>query len=331
MPDFLEAAWQAVDGGPWPFVVLVIALAIIFRHELAPLIRRLEHVKGWGFEASFREALNQLPEKVAKAADDVAALPADHSLTGSATVEVTTGEAPLSGQGLLEVDATVDVRHEGRREDTDASVAQILSEAASDPGVALIHLSSLIEDELQQVLGSAGFLAGRRYLPIPAALETLRNEYKILPPSVVDALATFWRVRNHIMHQGDINRDDALRALDSGLIMYKTLRALPIATRIVYHPGTEVYRDAAGKHPRADVKAVILEEISAGGALKHRHVLPTQQSHFAKGMHVAWEFGHAPVWGESWYRDPDTGEITYAWTEAVEFIGRDLNEFGRTS
>lgn len=138
-------------------------------------------------------------------------------------------------------------------------------------------------------------------------------------------------MRNHILHQGDINRDDAVRALDSGLVMYKTLRALPLATRIVYHPGTTVYSDAEGTHLRPDVKAVILEEISAGGVLKHRHVLPTQQSHFAKGMHVAWEFGHAPVWGESWYRDPDTGEITYAWTEAVEFIGRDLKEFGRTS
>lgn len=197
MPDFLEDAWQAVDGGPWPFIVLVIALAIIFRRELPSLMRRLERVKVGVFEASFYQDLGQLSEQAAKAAEDVAALPADHSLTGTATIEVTAGETSLSTHGSLAVDPTVDARRDGHREDTDASVAQILSEAASDPGLALIHLSSLIEGELQQVLGSAGFLAGRSYLPMPAALKTLRTQYKILPPSVLDALEVLACAQSH--------------------------------------------------------------------------------------------------------------------------------------
>lgn len=65
---------------------------------------------------------------------------------------------------------------------------------------------------------------------------------------------------------GEGDRDDVVRAVDSGLVVLKTLHGLPMVQFVVYHPGVEVYADAAGQQVRQDVKkAVIIEQVSADG------------------------------------------------------------------
>jgi hypothetical protein len=41
---------------------------------------------------------------------------------------------------------------------------------------------------------------------------------------------------------------------------------------------------------------------------------------------VTWSWDMSNVWPESWYRDPETDTIEYAWTGSAEFAGRPLDE-----
>ena len=75
-----------------------------------------------------------------------------------------------------------------------------------------------------------------------------------------------------------------------------------------------------------DCKGLILEAIGPGGAKKTLMIYPTTQTHYQKGMYIAWEWNLTKVWDETWYKDPDSGEIKYAWTSAAEFIGRNLED-----
>lgn len=204
-------------------------------------------------------------------------------------------------------------------------ITTILDQAVTDPKIALIHLSIELELVLQRLLGSMGLLGnGRPYLSVRKAIEVLNKRHSLLPVSVLDAVNDFSRVRNLIIHGGDGSRDEMLRAIDSGLLVYRTLRSIPRSTYVVCHEGAEVYADAKGQETRSDVKVLILEEISAGGVIKTKQVLPTTRVHYRKGMHVSWEFNDKAKWDESWYCDPDSNEIEYGWRAATEFVGRDI-------
>jgi hypothetical protein len=134
-----------------------------------------------------------------------------------------------------------------------------------------------------------------------------------------------WRRSGRSETKGEGDRDDVLRVVDSGLSVFKTLRGMPKTKFVVSHPGVSVYADAEGNDERPGVKAVIVEKISSGGLVRTKHVLPTTRTHFREGMEVAWEWNNKAVWGESWYLDPETGKFEYAWTESMEFVGRDLD------
>lgn len=63
-------------------------------------------------------------------------------------------------------------------DNSDAVIEAILEEASDDPKVVLIRLSLEIEKELRFLLGRAGFLPDRDYLPLRKAVETLWHEWR---------------------------------------------------------------------------------------------------------------------------------------------------------
>lgn len=339
--DLLSDVLAAVGNLPWSGVILILVLTLVFRRDLPSLMRRVKRIKIPGIELEFHEELDQLRENAAQAAHDVISSPTVHALSATsigtssahadALVVTATATDPqevavgLSDHGVIQVEERFEV---SRIEAADTVVDRILDQAISDPKVALIRLSIELERELRLLLGSLGFLGdGRSSLPLQTAIETLSKRHSPLPISVFNAMNNFRRVRNLIIHGGDGTRDDVLRAIDSGLIVYRTLQTIPHAKYFVHHPGTEVYADYQAKEMQQGVKAVVIEEVSAGGVMRTRHVLPTQRTHYVKGMRVSWEFSDKAGWGESWYRDPDTAEVKYGWSASIEFVGRNIEDF----
>lgn len=97
--------------------------------------------------------------------------------------------------------------------------------------------------------------------------------------------------------------------------------------RVVYQTKVPLYSDPECKNLRAGVFGIILETRQKPiNVLAGYSIHPTTCTHFKHGMHVIRQYSRNSSYGESWYRDPDTNEVRYAWTESAELLGRSLDD-----
>jgi hypothetical protein len=207
---------------------------------------------------------------------------------------------------------------------TSDDTRDLLVDASRSPKVGLIQVSADIERELRQFLLTTGWHTRIRPASLPVMLKAVAKNFG-LPETVVSSVEEFWQVRSRIVHGHGAAEHDVVRAFDLGLSLLRTLRAIPREVNMVYHPGVEVYSDADGARVREGVLALILKTVSSSGKEALR-VYPTTRRDYQKGKQVAWEWNSSRVFEESWYRNPDTGKVEYAWTGSMEFIGRHLDE-----
>jgi hypothetical protein len=285
---------SAIAALLWP--IFAFTALFVFRAQLANLIGRLRRGKLLGQEIELSESLEKLEKSAVAVAKEVAALP-----------------APSQPAALEEPK-------------DDDQIKTILHEAARSPKTALILLASEIEREARQLLASVGHLKGQRYVPLSQAMDVLGKQFGGLPAHIPSSLKFFWDARNRIIHGGQAEPEEILRAIDSGITILKALEAFPREVNVVYHPGVTVFRDPLCQTPWPNVLGVILETESPGGTNKFFRIFPTTKTHFRKGKRVAWEWNDQQSWGEAWYKDPDTGETKVAWSSAMEFVGRHLDD-----
>lgn len=286
---------QAIAALLWP--IFAFTALFVFRSQIADIARRLKKGKLLGQEIELNESLNRLDESATSIENSVAALP-------SRLLELPNQEAQAREESVIE---------------------EIVSEAAHSPKVALIHLASELEKLSRQLLASTGHLNGRRHISISQAIAELDEKYG-LPRHVPSSLKLFWEARNRLIHGGEGTDEDILRAVDSGLTILRALQAFPREINIVYHPGVDLFADAELTTIIPNVKGVILETAAPGGTTKNLRVFPTTRAHFEKGRQVAWEWNMQNIWGQAWYKDPDTGQARSAFISSAEFIGRHLDE-----
>jgi len=193
--------------------------------------------------------------------------------------------------------------------------------AVTSPKLALVFLAAAIEREVRAFIAATGRAQGRSVLPLHVELERLE-----LPRPLISAVRQFWTVRNRVVHGHAATDDEAVRAVDLGISILATLRSIPREVNVVYHTGVELYKDPGGRQPITDARGIVLETTASDGSTKSLRVFPTTRTHYVKGKQVAWEWNPEKQWGETWYRDPDSGEINAAWRGSMEFVGRHLDE-----
>jgi hypothetical protein len=178
------------------------------------------------------------------------------------------------------------------------------------------------------LLAISGHLSGRRNLTLrQMTSEAIRVAG--LPEMLTEAIVRFSDLRNKIVHGvGGIPDDETLRAIDLGILVLRLVMSAPRESYVVHEPEAPVFSDPEGVNVRRDVNAVILEVAGSNGSV-NRRAYPTTQTYFAKGQQVSWEWNGSKTWGESWYRDPDSGTIVYGWTSSSEFVGRPLQDIFR--
>jgi hypothetical protein len=277
----------------WP--AFAFTALYIFRSQIANLVARLKRGKFLGQEFELQESLTRLDMSAAAVENEVAALPSSQSSAPTPTPEQQT------------------------------VIQQIISEAAKSPKTALILLAVELEKVTRQILASTGHLGDRKFIPLSQAIVELDKTFG-LPRHVQGSLKHFWEARNRLIHGGDADSNDVLRAIDSGLTILKALQAMPLETNVVYSPETTLYADPECKTPVSEGRGIILETESAGGATKNLRIFPSTRTHFKKGRRVAWEWNMDKRWGPTWYRDSETNEIRNAWHSSSEFIGRHLDD-----
>jgi hypothetical protein len=280
----------ALAAWKWPAVVALGLL--LFRRDVSAAIARLRKGKLPQFEFE----LDKLEEKAATAAAESRELP-----PGPETKALPPASEP----------STIS--------------REVLLQAVQSPKTALMLLAINIERELRELLAATGWHRMQRYTSLPAGIERLAAETP-LPESLKEAVQQFWPIRNRLVHGHAVEEDEILRAIDAGLLILTSIRAIPHEVNVVYHPGADVFEDAKGERRADGVRALILETTSPDRAAKTLRVYPTTRTDYVKGKRVAWEWTSRNRYGESWYRDPDSGELKYGWTSSLEFVGRHLDE-----
>jgi hypothetical protein len=115
-----------------------------------------------------------------------------------------------------------------------------------------------------------------------------------------------------MVHAGEsVPRPDALAAIDSGLKLLRTIRAIPRVTREVLHAGVTMYSDPSCSTPATHGSLVMMQTYSADGAKAGIVVHPTTRDDYTPGMTVAIEWDMNQKWGEIWYRHPTSSEVHY--------------------
>ncbi len=293
---------KAVSSLLWPIFAFV--TLFLFKGQIGEAIGRLKKGKLLGQEVELSESLKNLNESASELTEEVSSIP-NPSSTEQNHVE--------NGTDLT-----------CNQDNGSDKIQQILTESVKSPTAALIMLSAEIEREAREVLACTGRLKDRKHIPISRAIKELDNTYG-LPKHVSISLNLFWNTRNQIVHGGVTDERNILSAIDSGIAIIKSLRAIPRESNYVFHPGVNVYSDESCQNLISDVKGVILKTISPGGARTERRIFPTTKTYYEEGKLVSWEWSNERTWGEAWYKDPETKETKYAWTSSMEFVGRHLD------
>jgi hypothetical protein len=287
---------KAIAAILWPGVAFT-ALALYHR-EIRNLLQRFRKGKLFGQEVELTEPLDQLQLAASTAELEVRALPPPADSKSLASVVAQTAESVPD---------------------------RILCLAVTSPKAALLLLASELEGTLTRLLANLGLLGGRGFVPLTEGIRILRTRGG-LPPNVGTSVELFYGLRNRLVHGRNVSDDDVLRAIDSGIAIYRTLESIPHEINYVYHPGVPLYSNRACTQEITGAKGVVLETHSSDGSTRTLRIFPSTRSHFRKGEPVAWEWSPEHRFDEAWYRHPDTAVETYAWSASMEFVGRHLSE-----
>lgn len=279
---------RAVASLLWP--VFAFVAAVIYKSDLRSFLARILKLRFLGQEVELDRSLDKLHES----ASELREIPEDSS-------------SPVDSGGADSVDVE----------------SQVLQEAARSPKVGLMLLSAEIEREARRTLAGLGVRLGR---------QTIRNAIHALirygiSPSIVTTFDQFTEIRGMIMHgRAAVSDDEILRAIDSGLVLLRAIRGVPRETHKVVHVNVPLFSDERARERRNDVKGVILESMSPGGVVANRRIYPTTSTELRPGMIVSWSWESDRAWDETWYLDPESGDVVSAWQSAAEFTGQNIDD-----
>ena len=294
MAEFAELV-RSIASLLWP--VLVFWVLRSFRDDIAGAIGRIKKAKILGHEFELGTQLKELREAANEASNEVA-------------------ELSSSIPGRAEESAS---RSETREKDD--PVQKVLETAVRSPKVALVLLAMEVEKEGREVLASVGKWTEKKPIPVLRAIERLDSHYG-LPRHVFSSLRLFLDTRNKLVHGGSATDQDIVSALDSGVTVYRTLKALPRERNWVHHEGVPVYSDQECLHEIHGVKGIILRTQASSGLTTTYRIFPSTKTYFREGKRVSWEWNLSRTWSDAWYRDPTTNQFKLAWNSSGEFIGR---------
>lgn len=308
--ELLKSIAACFGSVAWPIAAVIIT--VLFRKHIAEALGRLRKGKLFGQEL-------ELDQKLEEAASD-----ADAAVAEAIQQPITTGQTNPAGDrdtNQSVVGAGQVAVSNNHMFGADQFANEVLQEASRSPKAALITLASGIETEVQRLVAAIGHADKRRY-PVRRVMRDPELSH-LFPPHLTISVESFWDVRNRVIH-GKGTDDDAIRAIDIGLTVLQAIQAIPRSRIEVHHPGVPVLADKEGKIVRQGVKAVILRCSHPDEATTFR-VYPTTLSNYKRGDVLSWEWKSKPSWEQSWYADPETGEIKEAWSSSMTFVGRPLN------
>lgn len=286
---------QAIAALLWP--IFAFTVLFLFKNQFTDLFKRIRKGKLFGQELELEESLDKLDESTKSIQSDIE-------------------------QGQLQTKIASNDYSDNNESDI---IDKIIDDATRSPKVALINLSIALEKLARDILATSGHLNGRENIHVHQAISEIHKAYE-LPNHTLTSLKHFWEIRNRIIHARQGSDDDVLRAIDSGIIIFKALQAMPRETSFVYIPNIDIFEDEKLETRIENIIGVMLKTISPGGVSSTLKVFPTTKNNYEKGKEVSWEWNLGLKLGPAWYKNPETGNIEKAWDSSAEFIGRHLDD-----
>jgi hypothetical protein len=204
---------KAVAALLWP--ILGIAFLWMYRDELRDVMRRLSRLrrgKFLGQEIELDEELKELHQAAEKAEVQTASI------------------SPIEDRPSVVTPS-------------DDSAAEIFREAARSPKAALLLLAAQLEKRVRELFAATGWGDGKR-VRLWEAIEKLRKQGS-LPEHVTETLKLFLDARNKLVHGHDATDEDIFRAIDSGVLLLRSIEAIPIEQNVVHAIDVPLYSDPA--------------------------------------------------------------------------------------
>lgn len=272
----------------WPIIVLVIV--IMFKKEIASLLKRLRKGKLFGQELELDNEIKEFKKATNKASESIAE---DKSAKKDSSIKTNSSD-------------------------------EILNQSTDDPTLGIVILSREIEKELRHIAASSGILKDVQNKSVAYTFQVL-VERKQLADSILKSVKIFWDLRNKIVHGLDIEDEkQIIRVLDIGTNLLDTLKDIPREKYLVYKKDVDLFSDPKCENKRTDVKGVILETISTEGTHTSYNLRPTTKNYYQEKDSVAWEWSFDNQWDKTFYKDPDTEKIIKAFNSSAEFVGRPI-------
>ena len=115
---------------------------------------------------------------------------------------------------------------------------------------------------------------------------------------------------------GKKTRETEIVNPDPGII--HTMPARPYRVLLVDLP---LYSDSSCQLKIEDSSLIVLKSEDPEQKHSVEEVMPTRKK-YKVGQLVQWDLNNKKVYPNSWYKNPESGEIERAWIQAVEFIGK---------
>ena len=100
---------------------------------------------------------------------------------------------------------------------------------------------------------------------------------------------------------------------------------MPVVPYRVLYADIPFYSDSECTQEVVAARIAILDALDPDDELKELDVVPSL-NRYEPGQLVRWTLDNKNLWEESWYKNPETGQIERAWTIHVEFIGQVLTQ-----
>jgi hypothetical protein len=100
-----------------------------------------------------------------------------------------------------------------------------------------------------------------------------------------------------------------------------TREDMPARPYRVLYADLEFCSDPECKMRVKDARLIVLRSEDPKQQHQIQECMPTRKK-YQPGQLVEWDLNNKQIWQESWYRNPETGKAEKTWTQAVEFIGR---------
>lgn len=204
----------------------------------------------------------------------------------------------------------------------DDVVDRVLIEADRSPKIGFRLIDAELLHDARRILAGSGWGGGKHDWTLRQSVDRL-FELGIVSASVHTSLDVFESMRASIDAGLPVERLEIMRALDVGILTFRSLAAIPRERHYVVDAQINVFQDQNGVNPLPTVNAIRIRSMGPPPREPHDGVFLTRRNDYRIGSEVTWLWGKE-VLGPVWFFDLVTGRYEIA--KSMEFRGLPLDD-----